>query len=138
MRFTAKPQKYAPGLMWLGGKFRADRTVTWYGLFSAIDVNTGDIAWQVKTDVPLIGGALSTAGGLTFFGEGNGMFDAYDSKSGKLLWQIQCGAGVDAAPMAYEQDGKEYIAVAAGGSFMLDPPTATRSTSSNCRSSRAM
>ncbi len=122
VRFTAKPQKYTPGVMWLGGQFRADRTVKWYGTFSAIDVNTGEIAWQAKTDQPLIGGALSTAGGLTFFGEGNGMFDAYDSKSGKLLWQFQCGAGVNAAPMAYEQDGEEYIAVAAGGSFMIDTP----------------
>jgi alcohol dehydrogenase (cytochrome c) len=122
VRFATKPQKFTPGVMWLGGTFHADRTVPWYGLFSAIDVDTGEIAWQAKTDQPLIGGALSTAGGLTFFGEGNGMFDAYDSKSGKLLWQFECGAGVNAAPMAYEVDGEEYVAVAAGGSFMIDTP----------------
>ncbi len=122
VRFSTKPQKWAAGVMWLGGRFRGIPGEPQYGLFSAIDVDTGDIAWQVKTDQPLIGGSVSTAGGLTFFGEGNGFFDAYDSKSGKLLWQFQCGAGVNAAPMVYEQGGEEYVAVAAGGSFMIDTP----------------
>jgi len=47
-----------------------------YGLFSAVDLSTGKIAWQNKVDQPMMGGSLSTAGGLTFTDEGNGNFNA--------------------------------------------------------------
>jgi glucose dehydrogenase len=88
-------------------------------LLSAIDTDTGKLAWQYKVDYPLLGGSVSTAGGVTFVGESNGMFDAFDTKTGKLLWQFNTGAGVNAAPMVYELDGQEYVAVASGGSFQI-------------------
>ncbi|HZD53369.1 MAG TPA: hypothetical protein VE175_09990, partial [Woeseiaceae bacterium] len=53
-------------------------------------------------------------------GEGNGSFNAYDATSGKKLWSFQAGAGVNSAPMAFEIDGKQHIAVAAGGNFQLN------------------
>jgi alcohol dehydrogenase (cytochrome c) len=91
---------------------------TW-GLLSAIDVrNGGRIKWQAKTPQPLIGGVLATAGGVVFTGEGNGNLSAFDSRTGELLWQFNCGAGVNAPPVAFEVDGTQYIAVAAGGSAL--------------------
>jgi len=88
-----------------------------WGTLSAIDLNAGGkIAWQVKTDEPLVGGTLATKGGLVFNGEGNGIFSAYDAQTGTRLWQFNCGAGVNAPPISYEVDGRQYIAVAAGGS----------------------
>jgi glucose dehydrogenase len=90
-----------------------------WGLLSAIDLASGKISWQHKTEQPLIGGILATAGGLIFTGEGNGSFDAYDSKSGKLLWQAKADAGVNAPPITYEIDGVQYIAVAAGGNSIF-------------------
>jgi len=86
-----------------------------YGLLSAIDLSNGKIAWNYKTDQPLIGGSLSTKGGLTFFGEGNGDFNAVDSTSGKLLWSYHLEAGVNAPAISYQIEGKQYIAVAVGG-----------------------
>jgi len=67
-----------------------------------------------------IGGALATAGGLVFAGEGNGLVKAYDSRTGRVLWQFQCGAGVNAPPVTYTAKGKQYLAVAAGGNTQLD------------------
>lgn len=88
-----------------------------WGTLTAIDVaKTGKILWQQKTADPLIGGVLATAGGLVFNGEGNGDFAAFDSKTGDRLWKFNCGAGVNAPPIAFRSEGKEYIAVAAGGS----------------------
>ena len=90
-----------------------------WGTLTAIDLkNGGKILWQQKTSEPLIGGVLATAGGLVFTGEGNGDFSAFDAKTGARLWQFNCGAGVNAPPMSYQIDGKEYIAVAAGGSHL--------------------
>ena len=106
--------------MWLGGAFVAIAAEKQYGNISAVNVDTGKIDWQVKTDQPMIGGALTTKGGLVFAGQGDGTFSAYDAKTGKVLWAFAAGAGVNAAPMAFEIAGKPYIAVAAGGNFQLN------------------
>jgi glucose dehydrogenase len=91
-----------------------------WGTLTAIDVqNQGKIRWQVTAGEPLIGGVLATAGNLLFTGEGNGNFDAFDSRTGELLWQFNCGAGVNAPPVTYMVEGKQYIAVAAGGSQLF-------------------
>ena len=90
-----------------------------WGLLSAIDLASGKMRWQVKTEEPLIGGVLATQGGLVFTGEGNGHFNAYESGTGDLLWQTKVEAGVNAPPISYEVDGVQYIAVAAGGNSIF-------------------
>ena len=90
-----------------------------WGVLSAINLGTGKMQWQVKTEQPLIGGLLATSSGLLFVGEGNGHFDAYNSNTGDLLWQANVDAGVNAPPISYEIDGVQYIAVAAGGNSIF-------------------
>src|SRR6059036_478354 len=121
---------YAPwekGRLWLGSAFVRvpDDKGGYsgeYGNVNAIDLNTGKIAWTVKTELPMMGGATATAGGLVFTGEGNGWFKAYDARTGAVLWKFYCGAGVNAAPSVYELDGEQFIAVAAGGNFQISYP----------------
>jgi PQQ-dependent dehydrogenase (methanol/ethanol family) len=116
---------YAPweaGRLWLGSAFVAVPGEAQWGNVSAIDLSTGKIAWQVKTEQPMMGGITSTAGGLVFTGEGNGWFKAYDAKTGGVLWQFYCGAGVNSAPSVFAVNGEEFIAVAAGGNFQLHYP----------------
>ena len=116
---------YAPwekGRLWLGSAFVAIPGEEQYGLLSAIDLKSGKIAWQKKVPQPMMGGTLSTAGGLTFTGEGNGNFNAYESKTGNLLWQYNAGAGCNSAPMSFEWKGEQFIAVACGGNFQLNFP----------------
>jgi glucose dehydrogenase len=90
-----------------------------WGLLSSIDLSSGKISWQVKTEQPLIGGVLATAGGLVFTGEGSGHFNAYDSQTGALLWQTKSEFGVNAPPITYTIDGVQYIAVASGGNSIF-------------------
>jgi len=111
-----------PGLIRLGSTFTNVPGGLQDGTLTAIDVNTGKIAWNDTLPQPMIGGALATAGNLVFTGEGNGWFDAFDATSGKLLWRFNLGAGVNAPPVAYQVNGHEYIAVAAGGNFQLGYP----------------
>ena len=95
------------------------RGATW-GTLSAIDTRArGKIAWQVKTAQPLVGGVLATAGDVVFVGEGNGDFNAFHARTGERLWQFNCGAGVNAPPITYELDGRQYVAVAAGGNAIF-------------------
>ena len=67
----------------------------------------------------MVGGALATAGDLVFTGEGNGNFKAYDASNGEVLWQYQSQFGVNAPPVSYMVNGKQYIAVAAGGNKLF-------------------
>jgi glucose dehydrogenase len=92
---------------------------TW-GTLTAIDLqDRGRIRWQVKTAEPLMGGTLATAGSVVFTGEGNGDLSAFHARTGERLWSFNCGAGVNAPPVTYEVDGRQYVAVAAGGSALL-------------------
>jgi len=92
---------------------------TWGTLTAISTRENGRIRWQNKTENPLVGGVLATAGGLVFTGEGNGFLSAFDAETGDPLWQFQCGAGVNAPPISYEVDGTQYVAVAAGGNAVF-------------------
>jgi alcohol dehydrogenase (cytochrome c) len=85
-----------------------------YGKVMAIQPNTGEVVWEVKTRTPMGGGMLATAGGLVFTGDGEGNFAAYDADNGSVLWSYQTGSGIRAAPVTYRLDGKQYIAIASG------------------------
>lgn len=106
--------------LWLGGAFKVIASEKQWGRLVAVNLDTGKVVWGEKTDQPLMGGVLATAGNLVFTGEGNGWFNAYDARNGKKLWSFQCGAGVNSPPVSYEVGGKQYIAVAAGGNTQLD------------------
>jgi glucose dehydrogenase len=112
-----KPEQ---GRLWLGGAFTSIPGEDQWGNVSAVNVDTAEIVWQAKTEDPMIGGVLTTGGNLVFTGEGNGSFNAYDATTGDKLWSFQAGAGVNSAPMSFELDGKQYIAVAAGGNQQLN------------------
>ena len=118
-------KNFAPwekGRLWLGSAFVAIPGEEQYGLLSAVNLASGKIAWQVKVPQPMMGGTLSTAGGLTFTGEGNGNFNAYDSKTGKQLWTFNAGAGCNSAPMSFNFKGEQMIGVACGGNYQLNYP----------------
>ena len=62
-------------------------------------------------------GILTTASDLLFVGGREGYFQALDARTGGLLWKASVGGEVAAAPMSYQVDGKQYVAVAAGHSL---------------------
>ncbi|HIM20598.1 MAG TPA: quinonprotein alcohol dehydrogenase [Rhodospirillales bacterium] len=120
MTYHVESTPYPGGKLWLGGAFKVIANEEQWGNVTAVDYNTGQIRWKAKTQQPMIGGILATAGGLAFAGEGNGLFKAYDSATGNVLWQFQAGAGVNAPPSSYTVNGKQYIVVGAGGNVQLN------------------
>jgi len=58
-----------------------------------------------------------TAGGLVFIGATNydRKFHAFDWATGELLWEATLPAAGNATPAVYAVDGKQYVAIAAGG-----------------------
>jgi glucose dehydrogenase len=121
MTYQVEEAAYPGGSkLWLGGAFKTIASEEQWGQLVAVNLDTGKIVWKHKTPQPLIGGVLATAGDLVFNGEANGWYKAYDARTGKELWKFNCGAGVNSPGVAYMVNGKQYIAVAAGGNNQID------------------
>ena len=120
MTYHVEETPYPGGKLWLGGAFKVIPGEEQWGRLVAVNLDTGKVVWGVKTPQPLIGGVLATAGDLVFNGEANGWFKAFHAQNGKELWKYYCGAGVNAPPVSYMVNGKQYVAVAAGGNNQID------------------
>ena len=116
MDIAGKNEAYNPGKFYLASEFDLDKADSggFLGEFKAWDPVKQQAAWGIKEDLPFIGGAMSTAGGLVFYGNQHGDLKAVDAKTGKVLWQFNVGTGILQSPITYMQDGKQYFAVVAG------------------------
>ena len=102
-----------------------------WGTLSAINLDSGNYAWKIAfgeypelaaqgmkdTGSENHGGGVVTAGGLFFIGATHydNKFRAFDKKTGKILWETVLPYAANATPAVYELNGREYVAVAAGG-----------------------
>ena len=118
-----KPASYDPVQMAtnLGSDFSGNAALDpkWvldntYGRLIAWDPVAQKEVWRVERAGPANGGALATAGGLVFQGTGSGQFTALDARTGAELWSSPTRTGVVAAPMSYEIDGEQYVAILVG------------------------
>ena len=110
-----EPVSYKKGAAYLGAGFTIKPIFEDHiGSLKAIDPATGKIVWEYKNKAPLWGGVLNTGGGLTFTGTPEGFLKAFDAKTGEEVWKFQVGTGVVATPITWEQDGEQWVGVAAG------------------------
>jgi quinoprotein glucose dehydrogenase len=113
-----------------------------YGGIRAIDLRTGRTIWDrpfgtalrngpwgipsmlpINIGTPNNGGAVVTAGGLVFIAAAtDNLIRAIDLKTGKTLWQDTLPAGGQATPTVYEVNGKQYLAIMAGGHHFMETP----------------
>ena len=109
-----------------------------WGTLTAIDLNRGEIAWQVPlgefaeltrrgvppTGTRNLGGCIVTAGGLVFVGATvDRKFRAFDSSHGRVLWERELPFAGHAAPSTYAVNGRQYVVIAAGGGGKLGTPS---------------
>ena len=102
-----------------------------WGTLNAVDLVTGDLLWKVplgeypqlvakgirNTGSLNFGGAVATAGGVIFIAAtADEKFRAIEKATGGTLWEFQLPAGGYATPSVYMIDGRQYVAIAAGGS----------------------
>jgi PQQ-dependent dehydrogenase (methanol/ethanol family) len=123
MDWSVSDVNYKRGVFYLGGEFPPVAGPGGYlGELIAWDPVAQKKVWGVKTDLPFNGGTLTTAGGLTFWGDLHGVFHAYDAKTGKELWKSGgLGSGIGAGPITYSVDGKQYVAVVIGRTAGIPP-----------------
>ncbi len=84
------------------------------GHLAAWDPREQREVWRVQHATAWNGGLLSTAGNLVFQGLADGRFVAYAADTGELVWEYPVDAGIVAAPISYELEGEQYVAVVAG------------------------
>ncbi len=85
------------------------------GHMEAIDPVSGKPKWRV----PLVGyrnasAMLATAGGLLFTGKFSGEFIALDADTGAQLWSFKTSSGINAQPITWTKNGKQYVTVLSG------------------------
>ena len=107
-----------------------------YGQLTAINLNTGDIAWQVpfgdnarlrshpalrgvrlpdKLGAAGVQGVIVTKSGLIFAGGGDEALHAVDAKTGEDLWTWPLPRRTSGTPMTYlAPDGRQYVVIATG------------------------
>ncbi len=101
-----------------------------WGTLNAVNLNTGELKWKVPlgeyseltrrgippTGTENYGGPVVTKGGLIFIGaSADETIRAFDKDTGKILWQAKLPFSGNATPSVYMIDGKQYIAISAGG-----------------------
>jgi alcohol dehydrogenase (cytochrome c) len=87
------------------------------GEFVAFNPVTGEREWVYRPEsgTPMTASALATAGGIVFGGTADRQFFALDADSGELLWQMRLNGDVSGAPVTFEVDGQQYVAIGSGG-----------------------
>ncbi len=106
--------QYKPGDLYMGVDYQMYRMGQTIGHLRAIDVANKKVVWDVPSSLPLFSGIVATKGGVLFTGDLRGRFLAFDAKTGKELWKFQTGSGINASPITYELDGKQYVAILSG------------------------
>ncbi len=107
----AEPSQNKPRDWFTGGGPSASQRIT--GSVTAIDATTGKVTGKHETPYPMLGGMLATPD-LVFAGAPDGEMFALDAKTLDKLWSFPTGGGLNAPPMTFTVDGKQYIAVLVG------------------------
>src|SRR5690606_21363758 len=81
----------------------------------AINLETGETVWTWESEPALYSPTMITAGGLLFTGGLDRYFRAFDRDSGEVLWQTRLGSQAQGHSITYAIDGRQYVAVTAGG-----------------------
>jgi len=91
-----------------------------YTAIRALDAFTGRQIWehrQPRQVSNVMGGVLSTKGGILFGGD-QGTFFALDSRTGTPLWSVETGGTIRAAPVTFSAGGEQFVAIAAGRNLL--------------------
>ncbi len=137
---TYRPEEseYIPGRAFLGGGFdvltpvpgaptvgigRTSQINNWtdavgHGALIAMDPRTSTPRWKFEQFDVSDSGMLTTASDLLFTGGREGYLHALDARTGEELWKASLGGQIVMAPVTYEVNRRQYIAVISGNSLV--------------------
>ena len=83
------------------------------GELLVLDIPSGEVKWRYRSRAPINTAALTTAGGLVFFGDWDRRMFALDAENGDILWQTRVTTSAQGFPISYMVDGRQFIALPA-------------------------
>jgi len=104
---------------------KLDKTADWGGWVYAVDADSGDWKWRLRSNYPIVSGVTPTAGGLVFFGDVGGNFYVLDSASGHPLWSRKFEGAFGGGVISYTAAGSQKIAAALGFTSIFWPTEVT-------------
>jgi alcohol dehydrogenase (cytochrome c) len=104
---------------------KSDKTFDWAGWVYAVDADTGDWKWRVKSNYPVQSGVTPTAGNVVFFGDMGGNFYALDAGNGRKLWGGKIGGAIGGGVITYDAGHGQRVAAATGLTEILWPTEIT-------------
>jgi PQQ-dependent dehydrogenase (methanol/ethanol family) len=115
MSYQAFNVKYMAGFPYVGALVNMTPGPGGYrGRFIAFDPMTGQTKWENRDMFQDWGGALTTSGGVGFYGTLTGQFQVVDLKNGNILYSFKCPSGIIGNPITYTHNGRQYVAVLSG------------------------
>lgn len=91
-----------------------------FGRLEAVNLTNQKSAWVQRQRAAMSSGVMPTAGGVVFAGTLDRYFRAYDDTNGKILWESRLNNALNAPPISFAVNGKQYVAIAVGnGSSQL-------------------
>ncbi len=119
MDVTFVSEEYEPGRVYrgIGSRVKMVPGYDYIGEFVAFNPVTGQRTWEYRPEsgAPMTASALATAGGIVFGGTADRRFFALDAENGDLLWETRLNGDISGAPVTFEIDGRQYLAIGAGG-----------------------
>ena len=85
-----------------------------YGVLQALDMGTGEIAWDVRQRATFNTSVLATDGGVLFTGSVDRKVNAWDQATGEKLWSAGLPGIPNGGPISFAVDGKQYVAFVTG------------------------
>jgi alcohol dehydrogenase (cytochrome c) len=95
------------------------------GRVDAIKLSDRSTLWTYRQRAPETAAVLPTGGGLVFSGSWDRWFRAFDDATGKVLWQTRLNNVINAFPISYSVNGKQYVAIAVGSGSSQSKALAT-------------
>jgi alcohol dehydrogenase (cytochrome c) len=114
--FMLKPKAFQPGETYYSTGVRHNEGDHNQKILLAYTLEGDKPAWRYVQagEGHSAGGTMTTASGLIFFGDDTRAFEAADALTGKPLWHFNTGQTINASPMSYAVNGKQYVTIAAG------------------------
>jgi alcohol dehydrogenase (cytochrome c) len=114
--YMTKAQKFVPGQTYYATGVRQSEGDQNQKILLAYSLEANKPVWRYvqRGEGRSSAGAMTTAGGLVFFGDDARLFEAVDASTGKPLWHFNTGQTISASPMTYAIGSKQYVAIAAG------------------------